>query len=101
MAGQSTSNLRTHLYYKHDYSIDILFPSQQKTILEGKNKEKQVNISRDEKLELNELVYDCVIEDSRTFLDFRKRGISRIFDKLKPGYKPPCRQTIAKHLKKK
>lgn len=93
--------MRTHLFYKHNASINILYPSQQKKLTKTKNNENIAEICRDEKLELNELVYDCVIQDSRTFMDFRKRGIRRIFEKLKPGYMPPSRQTIAKHLKKK
>ena len=93
--------MRTHLYNKHNAPKDILYPSQLKRLAKNKNKDKIDEISRDEKLELNQLVFDCVIEDSRTFSDFRKRGICRIFEKLKPGYRPPCRQTIAKHLKKK
>lgn len=93
--------MRTHLFYKHNASINILYPSQQKKLNKTKKNENIAEISRYEKLELNEMVYDCVIQDSRTFMDFNKKGIRRIFAKLKPGYTPPCRQTIAKHLKKK
>lgn len=97
----STNNLRTHLYHKHNAPIDILYASQRRRIEKNNNDEKIAAISSEEKRELHNLVFDCVIEDSRTFSDFRKRGIRRFLEKVKPGYKPPCRQTIAKHLKKK
>lgn len=34
-------------------------------------------------------------------MDFEKPGMLHVFGKILPGYKPPCRQTVGKHMRVK
>jgi hypothetical protein len=43
------------------------------------------SISNDMKKKLNELVYQCIIEDGRTFGDLRKSGMTRFLNEILPG----------------
>lgn len=98
----SSNNLRTHLYYKHGSPLDILTPGQKKKAESlNKNKSKIPTLAKSEIKKLNESVYDCIIKDSRSFMDLRKPGILKFIQQMKPGYKPPARQTVERHLKKK
>jgi hypothetical protein len=42
-------------------------------------------VSEDMKKKLNELVYECIVEDGRTFGDLRKPGMTRFLEKILPG----------------
>ena len=102
MASNSVANLRTHLAYKHD-QIDYLTPSQLKVWNQRKNKipeKDEIKLTKDQKVQLNEKLVDAIIEDSRTFNDFAKNGIKKVFSFLIPGYKPPCKKTIRRMIKK-
>ena len=58
-------------------------------------------ISMEEKSKINEIIVDSIITDSRTFNDFLKKGITTLFEYLKPGYKPPSKKTITKMIKRR
>jgi hypothetical protein len=42
-------------------------------------------VSEDMKKKLNDLVYECIVEDGRTFGDLRKSGMARFIKKILPG----------------
>ena len=50
---------------------------------------------------LNEQHLEAIIEDGRTFGDFRKSGMVKFLELACPGWIPQCRQTVAKSLKAK
>ncbi|CAF4343832.1 unnamed protein product, partial [Adineta steineri] len=58
---------------------------QRKLIMKGQKK-------------LNELVYQCVIQDGRNFGDLRKPGMIRLLNEIVPGYTPPTRRTVQRQL---
>ena len=68
----SDSNLRTHLAYKHDM-LDVLTKSQLKRFKSSSEVFNKKKIPLDEKLKLHEEVVDCIINDSRTFNDLKKK----------------------------
>ncbi len=95
----SNSNLRSNLGLKHEMK-HLLTKSQ----LERKENRSIVNepiITNSERDLIHDKLVDSIIEDSRTFNDFLKSGIKKLFKLLKPGYKPPCYKTIMKLIKKK
>ena len=99
MSSNSDANLRTHLGYAHN-KIEFLTPAQLKRFNNIKdNANSQIIV--EEKLKLDELVVDAIIQDSRTFNDFAKNGIKKVFEFLKPGYKPPSKKRIRKMIKTK
>ena len=103
MSSNSDGNLRTHLAYKHE-KHEYLTPSQLKVwnVRKGKIENKvELKLTKDEKQEINNKIVDSIIEDSRTFNDFTKTGIKKLFDYLKPGYKPPSSKTIRKMIKRR
>jgi hypothetical protein len=68
----SDSNLRTHLAYKHDM-LDVLTESQLKRFKSSSEVFNKEKIPLEEKLKLHEEVVDCIINDSRTFNDLKKK----------------------------
>jgi hypothetical protein len=50
---------------------------------------------------LTEKLVDGIIEDSRSFNDFAKNWIKKVFSYLIPGYKPPCKKKIRRKINKK
>ncbi len=58
-------------------------------------------MTRQQKHDLNDKIVDAIIEDSRTFNDFAKNGIKKVFSYLMPGYEPPSEKTIRKMIKKR
>ncbi|CAF2018076.1 unnamed protein product [Rotaria magnacalcarata] len=71
----STTGIRRHLYHC------MKIPSFTRHI----NASSTSSIGRDMTQRLNELVYKCIIEDGRTFGDFRKPGISHLLEQIVPG----------------
>ena len=55
-------------------------------------------ISPQQRKELNEAVISCIIKDSRSFDDFRKKGMLEFLNKAIPGYVPPHRLTVREHI---
>ena len=47
------------------------------------------------------MIVDAIITDSRSYGDFDKPGIKRVFKKLKPDYEPPKRMKVSRRLGKK
>ena len=99
MSSNSDSNLRTHLAYVHG-KTEYLTPGQLNRY-NGNEPFNKTNIPRIEKQELDEKIVDSIIEDSRTFNDFAKKGMKKLFAFLKPGYKTPSKKFIRKMIKKK
>ncbi|CAF3680339.1 unnamed protein product [Rotaria sordida] len=86
----STTGLRRHLDRCMKTSK---FLSNNSTIFK-----KSINIQM--KKRLDELAYQTIIEDGRTFDDLRKPGISRLLQEIVPGYKAPTRRTVQRQLKR-
>jgi DNA-directed RNA polymerase subunit RPC12/RpoP len=88
MIGCNDSGLRKHLGGVHDMS-NFLYASQKKQLkayVESKEEETAENskssefclaLTKERIKQLNEAVVDCIIEDGRSFNDFRKRGMIR------------------------
>ncbi|CAF4467350.1 unnamed protein product [Rotaria sp. Silwood2] len=59
-----------------------------------------IKISKSEKKALDLLAVNAIIQDGRGYGDLQKTGIKKLIDALKPGYKPPHRNTVVKELKR-
>ncbi|CAF0834218.1 unnamed protein product [Adineta steineri] len=64
----------------------------------NENKTSTKKIDNERKKKLNELVYQCVIQDGRNFGDLRKPGMIRLLNEIVPGYTPPTRRTVQRQL---
>lgn len=73
----STSTLRKHLVTQHDL-INIKLPSKRRI-------KKNISISREKKDRLDHLIKMAIIEDGRSFGDFRKSGMAKVLDEAVPG----------------
>ena len=65
--------------------------------MKGKKISTQERISRERKKLADQLCYQAVALDGRSFSDFSKKGITQLFQFLN-NYNPPSRQTIALHM---
>lgn len=74
----STSTLRRHLILKHN-KYELILPASKR-----KNS-KPSPVDNIKKQELDHLVICCIIRDGRTFNDFEKFGIKKLFQQLVPG----------------
>ena len=97
ISSRSDANLRSHLAKNH-YMEEVLYPSQKKSL---KLNNKNIELDPKEKKILDSEMINCIITDSRAFCDFNKPGMKRFLNILKPGYKPCCREKVAKVLKLK
>jgi hypothetical protein len=95
MGNNSDINLRSHLAFNHDRK-DLLTKGQKKVNKLLKNKDIDDRINPGEKKLVDEAVLECIYEDSRPFNDFNKPGMRKLFNVLKPGYKPMSKQTVRK-----
>ncbi|CAF4825681.1 unnamed protein product [Rotaria sp. Silwood1] len=86
----STSTIRQHLIIKHN-KLDLILKSS--SVL------AKFKISEGLKNELHQLCYYAIIKDGRPFNDLNKIGITALINKLCPGYKPPHRNQVVRHLK--
>ncbi|CAF3838391.1 unnamed protein product [Rotaria sordida] len=59
-----------------------------------------IKLSKSEKKALDLLAVNAIIQDGRGYGDLQKTGIKKLIDALKPGYKPPHRNTVVKELKR-
>ena len=76
--GQSTSSLRRHLRLVHDKKE---FEEKRPT-----TNEQMVNrLSPEQKQKLHQLAVNAIIEDGRSFNDFNKPGITKLFKGLLDG----------------
>ena len=73
---------------------EYLYESQKKNFI------TQSPIERSKSNELNQEIFDCIVLDSRSFNDFKKSGMTRVLNKLIPGYKAQHPTTITRKLKK-
>jgi hypothetical protein len=65
--------------------------------MKGKRMSTQERISSEIKKKADQLCYQAVALDGRSFSDFSKKGITQLFQVFN-NYKPPSRQTIALHM---
>ncbi|CAF1538917.1 unnamed protein product, partial [Didymodactylos carnosus] len=86
----STSTLRIHLIKKHD-KIELQLP---------KNQAIKCSLTPQEKSKLHKLSFQCIIQDGRPFNDLTKPGISKLINAIVPGYRPPHRNSMKKHLRR-
>ncbi|CAF4540658.1 unnamed protein product [Rotaria sp. Silwood2] len=86
----STSTLRKHLIAKHQLH-ELALPN---------NKRKRIapSISNNKQQYLHDLFTKCIIRDGRTFNDLQKPGLKKILQELIPGYEPPTRYSVVRHL---
>ncbi|CAF2117099.1 unnamed protein product [Rotaria magnacalcarata] len=85
----STTGLRKHMEQVHK------IPMVKSTSTTAKS-----TISTSFKSELHNLVVNAIIQDSRSFDDFRRPGMTNFLKKAIPGYVPPHRATVARRLKR-
>jgi len=98
MGNNSDINLRSHLAFIHE-RIDLLTEGQKASSKFGKDKNEKLN--PEEKSKIDEAVLECIYIDSRSFNDFIKPGMRKLFKILKPGYKPMSKQTVRNRHKMK
>ena len=91
MGNNSDINLRSHLAFIHE-RIDLLTEGQKASSKFGKDKNEKLN--PEEKSKIDEAVLECIYIDSRSFNDFIKPGMRKLFKILKPSYKPMTKQTV-------
>jgi hypothetical protein len=65
--------------------MEYLYPSQKKLL----NRETEIRI--DTARTINAAIQEAIIVDGRSFGDFSKPGMIRIFNLILPGYTPPTR----------
>ncbi|CAF2776273.1 unnamed protein product [Rotaria sp. Silwood2] len=87
----STTYLRQHLIEKHN-KTDLILPHTQKN-----NKCKIVKNVRNK---LHQLAVEAVIRDGLPFNVFKKPGLSKLLEEAMPGYRPPHRNHITRHIKR-
>ena len=62
------------------------------------SRKKTAKLSTEKKNELNNAVLNCIIKDGLSISVFSKPGMKEFLSKAVPGYTPPHRVTIAKHI---
>lgn len=104
------SGLRKHLGSVHDMER-YLYKSQQNQKKQqespdppeddttAENTTCRLVFTREIKKELDDAVLNCIIEDGRSFNDFRKPGMKKFLKLAIPGYKAPHRVTIARRVR--
>ncbi len=55
----------------------------------------------EERSNLNQIAIDAIIEDGLSFGIFRRKGMSKLLNRIKPGYKGPHRHTAKRVIKKR
>ncbi len=66
-----------------------------------KNESSNSKVSINLKKAIDNAVVEAVLIDGRAHGDLKKKGISRVFALMCPGYTAQCRQTINKKIKNK
>lgn len=92
----SDQSLRHHLAKKHGL-VNHLYPSQQKAYTQSKARSNFCPIKK--KL-VDQIIFDCIVDDSMAFGAFNKPGMTKLLAALAPGYKAPSRQRCARNLRK-
>ena len=95
----SDVNLRKHLFHCHGM-VNYLYESQKKALIKNYGV-VDANFDIKTKKELDKASIQCVVEDSRTFVDFKKSGMKHFLNVAVPGYKSPNEKTISKNLRLK
>ncbi|CAF2036400.1 unnamed protein product [Rotaria magnacalcarata] len=85
----STTGLRKHMEQVHKIPMVNSIPTTVKS-----------KISTSFKNELHTLIVNAIIQDSRSFDDFRRPGMTNFLKKAIPDYVPPHRVTVARRLKR-
>ena len=81
-----TTGLRKHLHQIH--KLQQFSPS----LVKRRSNVKKVSI--DTKKKIDSLIIKCIIEDGRSFGDFKRTGLLNIFKQLVPGKDSTCREWI-------
>ena len=81
-----------HLGSKHDM-MDLCFESQRKS--------KKTLFNPKSKKILHKVAINAIISDGLPFGIFRKPGVAKLLNELRPGYVGPYRKTVRNNLKKK
>lgn len=92
----SDQTLRTHLAKKHGL-LDHLYPSQKKSYINSKGRSK---FNPNKKKLFDQMIFDCIVDDSMAFGAFNKPGMVKLFAAMTPDYKVPSRQRCARNLRK-
>lgn len=98
----SVTNLRRHLFTKHDisaaaYNSQLLQIKQPKTVELNKI---STTLPKLRQKELDKAIVDCIIDDSLPFTTFTKPGMMNLLKTFDSRYKPPSRFTIASRVDK-
>ncbi|CAF1437369.1 unnamed protein product [Adineta ricciae] len=89
----ATSSLIRHLEQRHN-----LQQAAQTQVLPVRTKSNK--LSRAERKRLDSLAIVAIIQDGRSYGDLHKSGMKKLIDGLQPGYTPPHRNMVTKHLKR-
>ncbi|CAF4382551.1 unnamed protein product [Rotaria sp. Silwood2] len=97
----SATNLRRHLFIKHDIAAAIynsqLSQIKQKSAVAN---DMPANLPKIRQKQLNKAIFDCIIDDSLPFTTFMKSGMIKLLKTFEPQYEPPSRFTIASQVDK-
>ncbi|CAF3363162.1 unnamed protein product [Rotaria socialis] len=88
----STTYLRQHLIKKHN-KTDLIIPDAQKN-------NKSCKVAKNVRDKLHQLAVEAVIRDGLPFNAFKKPGLSKLIEEATPGYRPPHRNHITRHIKR-
>lgn len=97
-SGASIFNLRRHLALRHGVKIGNMksVEKQKKDSIAS-----QPTIDHHLRLEIDQLLLDCILQGGLPYNHFENRWFHQLFDKLQPGYLPPDRRTFAKRVNQK
>ena len=90
--------------------LDLLYPSQKKQLSKKLREKiecldssyKNIIVNDEQKKKIRDLIINAIITDSRSFGDFKKSGISKLFSYISEEFgifiSPPTRPTITKYI---
>ena len=89
-------SLRRHLAREHG-QVNHLYPSHKKDYAGTKTRS---NFDPAKKKLFDQVIFDCIVDDSMEFGAFNKPGMTRLLEVMAPSYKAPSRQRCARNLRK-
>ncbi|CAF1408103.1 unnamed protein product, partial [Rotaria sp. Silwood1] len=95
----SATNLRRHLFIKHDIAAAIydsqLSQMKQKPAVSN---DMSTPLPKIRQKQLDKAIVDCIIDDSLPFTTFTKSGMINLLKTFDPRYEPPSRFTIVSRV---
>ena len=87
-SNDSNSNIRRHLFLIHG-KLELAYKS---------HVSQRVPIPPEKKRQLDDAAINCIIVDSRSWGDFRRKGMQKFLQIATPGYFGPSSRTVQRRL---